>query len=310
MELIFSSPVPIVALFFAILIIGVFIFELKMKKREKEIPQTAVPPVTIPLPVEPAKKNKNLAVFVAGGIILLLLISLSVLFILTRQRQGVQKKASETGPFLTEQSTTPPPENFSVSPTGSTTTFTNLANQLPSCLSVSATPTSGRAPLTITLETHVQDIDDGISAVVFNFGDTTSKRIEKSFPKATEAIQTIDHVYNEPGNYQVTIHAEDTKKGINEDVTNCTTTVEVLSASGSQNRSVGGVASGSSPTPTVTKKPLPTNIPAATVSATLPAKIATKSAIPKLPEAGNDWPTLLFGVGGIIFVFTSLALVL
>lgn len=303
MELLLSSPVVIVGALLAIIIVAVFLYELKVKSKAHN---AQIAPA--PLPMQP---KKNSAVLLFGGIILfLILISLPILLIFVRNRQEVQKRASEpVPPASTTREESTPPSAFSLSPTSPpTAAFSNLANQIPTCLTLTADPTSGRPPLSTTLQARGNDTDDGIAAFVFSFGDGTSKRIEKPFAAGTQATQTIDHVYTELGTYEATVRLEDTKGGLSIVETSCTKTIAVTNTPGSSSAAIGGTSQAtSSATPTVTKKPLPTNKP---LSATSSASTATKSAVPKLPESGHDDLTALLGIGGIIAVFTALAFVL
>lgn len=236
-------------------------------------------------------------------LVLLASITIGILAILTALRLTTQQPVAPTVPQTKPQASVPTttPTNvcrveFTLNPTvtpssgpSSTPTLTPSPtpkdNVGPKCTSLSASPTSGDAPLLVTFVASGYDNNDGyVAGFEFTFGDGDTKKIEQTFN--TNDSYTIEHTYAKVGTYIASVRVKD-NAGVWSDVPDvCKQTITV--------RGTG---------PSVTQTPQSTPVSEILPSPTLAA------AIPKVPQAGNFIPTVLTVVGGaLVLVVGVLAL--
>lgn len=117
---------------------------------------------------------------------------------------------SETviSPTVTIAPTLPPEITATPSPTESpeptetpVPTETPISNEPPVCASLTSdVPTTGKAPLSITLTAVGNDTDGTVSKVTFNWGDGAVEDVTQTGGIGTEAINvSTTHTYNSPG---------------------------------------------------------------------------------------------------------------
>ncbi|MGB8511065.1 MAG: PKD domain-containing protein, partial [Pyrinomonadaceae bacterium] len=108
--------------------------------------------------------------------------------------------------------------------------------------SLTATPTQGTAPLTVSFDgSHSSDPDagDSVASYVFSFGDGT--------PDVVQSGPTVQHVYTQAGNYFATLRVRDGSATDSANVASATIVVQDSSAGVNYAlQSNGGVASASS----------------------------------------------------------------
>lgn len=310
MELILSSPLPVAALFLGLIIVGVFIFELRSKHaRQSSAPPPPLPPTSIPMPkppTQPASSKKKL-IIAAGAVILVLAIALPALLIVVNQKSQVINRAQTptkpAGPVPTVEPTIGPAtavtldttaQSQSISPTTPVTTP-------PTCLGLSAQPVSGRVPLSVSFTARAHDASS-IASINFDFGDGTNKKVEKGFTPGTDVTQPMDHVYTQEGNYNASVTVTNSKN-----ITSPITSTCQMSIIASAGTAVGGT-SGSSGSGTLI--PTSTLVPTKIITPT-PTKIASGSGVvqPNLPESGTVTPTaMIMLTAAILFILSATTL--
>jgi len=316
MELLLSSPFPIAGIFLALVILGVFIFELKSRHHENKAPP--LPPTSIPLPKPPSSGPGKNTLLLGAGVLVLLALVIPVTVVLVSQRQTAEKQASEPATPSSAPQASGAPSKLGASPTGKQASPSANTSSI-ACLAFTADPSSGRVPLTVSFEAKVQDDISAIAAFEFNFGDGSKQPIEKTFSKGAPAIQSVDHVYTQEGNYTATVRARNDKNTWSEITDTCTITI--LTSTGSDAGISSDGAVGSTPTRTPTPKPgtggktatpSATAKPTVTPSRTPTPKTASGSAVtkPSVPEAGTSLPTFAILVGSMLLILTALALAL
>lgn len=178
-------------------------------------------------------------------------------------------------------SSTPTP-TLTVTPTpsqGPTPTPTPKENIPPTCTSLSASPTSGDAPLVVTFVASGFDDSDGyLTGFEFNFGDGEIKKIEQTF-KTTDTY-TINHTYSKVGTYNISLRVKDNNNVWSDSPASCRQSVTV---------------NGKGPTVT----PIPTEVSPSTFLLPSPTEVVV---VPKIPQAGNAIPALITILGGAILV--------
>lgn len=302
MELILSSPFPIMVGVIILVIIGVFAYELLAKKKEALPPPAVLPPTSIPNP-KPPKKNTH-----SNAKALLIVIAIAALVLpsgiwLINSRQSTQNKAAEpvVNVPISTPSLTPPP---SATPSPDILVVANAANAMAnSCLSLAAVPTKGRIPLTVSFEVHAQDAE-GIKEIYYDFGDGKDQTIIRAF--GTDATQTVDHTFVQAGSYKTTVKITNNTGKSNDPLT-CSSVIEVQTEAGttpSPTVQIGrggiGVTTTPSRTPSPTKTAIPTNVRATRTPA------SSGSAAPVLPESGTTGPTYLIAMLGVLLFFSAL----
>lgn len=319
MELLLSSPLPIAGIFLALVILGVFVFELKSRKSH-DAKAPPLPPTSIPMPKPVSTGPDKKMLLAGGGVLVLLAFVIPVTVVLVSQKQTTEKQASESTVPPVTPVTSQTPSKLSASPTGEQSTSASTSSPV-SCLAFTADPSSGRVPLTVSFEAKAQDDADAIAAFEFDFGDGSKQPIEKSFAKGTVAAQSVDHVYTQEGNYTATVRARNDKNTWSEITDTCSITI--LTSTGSDasisSDGAGGSAPTRTPTPnpgtggsTKTATPSATAKPTVTPSRTPTPKTASGSAVtkPSVPEAGTSLPTFAILVGSMLLMITALALAL
>lgn len=188
-----------------------------------------------------------------------------------------------------------------------TPTPTQKPNELPNCTSLSASPTSGTAPLTVTFTGTGTDRDGKIIAFEFTFGDGQSqtKEIEKILAKGTESV-SVSHTFDKAGSFWASLRVKDNNDEWSDTPEACKVKIEVSPKMGGGPTSTPGPTGTPGPTitlgPTVTPKPTATTIvPTGTISPTI--------YTPPVPQAGFSLPTFGAVLGGIILTVLGLLLV-
>lgn len=241
---------------------------------------------------------------------LILSISIGIFALLTAIRLTTKKSVSPTAPEVKPRAEEPTPPlsnicsvSFTLNPTltptaGPSPTPTVLPtptptvlptpkdNVPPKCTSLSASPTSGDAPLLVTFVASGYDDNDGyVAGFEFNFGDGESKKIEQTFD--TNDSYTITHSYGKPGTYIASVRVKDNNGEWSDIPDACKQTITVR---------VGGATVTPPPAGAPESSPTPTVIQQIILSPTEAA------AIPKVPQAGNFIPTILTVVGGALIL--------
>jgi PKD repeat protein len=181
-------------------------------------------------------------------------------------------------------------------------TCTGAANAPPVAV-LTATPTSGPAPLTVTFDgsgSFDQDLSDTIVRYTFDFGDGT--------PVVTQGAPMVQHTYANPGTFTATLVVTDSRG-----VRSQNTAQQVITVTPGGNSSPTPTATATatasptatatataSPTPTATATASPTPTSTATASATAtatatasptPTATATASPIPTATATASPTPT-------------------
>lgn len=225
-------------------------------------------------------------------------IVVGILAILTAIRLTTQQPVAPTAPQLKPQASEPTtvPSNtcrveFTLNPSptpssgpSSTPTLTPSPtpkdNVGPKCTSLSASPTTGDAPLLVTFVASGYDNNDGyVAGFEFTFGDGDTKKIEQTFN--TNDSYTIEHSYAKVGTYVASVRVKDNNGSWSDVPDVCKQTITVR---------------GTGPSVTQTPQLSPT-----IVSEVIPSP-TTEAAIPKVPQAGNFIPTILSIVGGALIL--------
>jgi len=190
---------------------------------------------------------------------------------------------------------------------------TQKPNELPNCTGLSASPTSGTVPLTVSFTGNGTDRDGKIISFEFTFGDGAkeTKEIERVYAKDNESV-TVAHTYDKAGSYWASLRVRDNNDEWSGTPDACRVKIEVEAKIG------GGPTSTPRPTekPGVTRTPtpIPTGTPRLTATpALLPGTTATPSATiytPPVPQAGFDLPTVGAVVGGLLLTTLGLLLIL
>lgn len=248
-------------------------------------------------------------------ITLVLIVSLiiGVLGILTAMKltsgKPVAPNAPEIKPRAEGVSPTTPPSactvTFTLNPTSTPTpgpsatptltltptlTPTPVPNA-PSCSSLSASPTSGDAPLVVSfVASGFADSSGFISGFEFTFGDGATKNVDQTFH--TTDSYTITHSYANPGSYVATVRIKDNNGNWSSIPDACKQTITVKGP-------------GPTSTPVPTNTPAATNIPAGPTNTPGPqAKVlpspTSAVAVPQVPVAGNVIPAIITISSGIL----------
>ncbi|MBI4067389.1 PKD domain-containing protein [Candidatus Gottesmanbacteria bacterium] len=240
-------------------------------------------------------------------IIILVLIAsivIGILAILTAIKLTTEKPVAPSAPEIKPRAEEIPPPactvEFSLNPTPSgnpsiTPSITPSATPTPTggitpsqppnvppvCTGLSASPTSGDAPLVVTFVATGYDDNSGyLAGFEFNFGDGESKKVEQTF-KSTDTY-TVNHTYSNVGTYIASVRVKDNNGDWSSIPDACKQTIKIGTATISPTVPVGAP-----------ETPIPT----------------TQVAAPQIPQAGNILPPLLLTLGGIILlVVGSLAL--
>lgn len=194
-----------------------------------------------------------------------------------------------------------PPTFTPIPPTLRPTTTpqsTPTANQHPVCTGLSASPTSGTAPLTVHFVGSGTDPDGPIQKFDFTYGDGKTQQIEKDVG-ITGSVE-VDHTYTVSGSFVATLRIQDNNGVWSDPTDNCSVTITTsggLTVTPSPTTTQrGGVA------PTATRTPTPTASEAASASAT--------PVVPEVPVSGGIIPTLAVGLSGLLIIGLGLLLVL
>lgn len=318
MELLLSSPVPIVSgVIFVFLFIGIFLYELRNQRRERSGPPQvkipphvlqattpaarSVPPASAPPPVAAKavglkpKRGKG-TVIIAFSVMALLLSALAGTVYLVSQKQQIfnlafeEKAAPEAFPtiaptrpsgLLAQSLTiTPLSEIQSVSPTVSISPILTSAGFI-SCLQLTAAPSVGKAPLSVTFTGEGKAPGGTVTAMQFVFGDGNEKVMERKFDPDTTARQQVIYTYRQSGIYRASLRVRSDSGAWSDTPTSCVASITVNAST--------------SATPTVTLSELPKSGGLASVS-------ATPIVVPKTPAAGNMSPTLVAIMGAFALV--------
>lgn len=102
------------------------------------------------------------------------------------------------------------------------------ASEIPVCSSLGMDVAStGEAPYTINFTASGTDIDGVIEVVSFDFGDGFAEDVIEGGGIGTDTVDvTIEHTYDDPGDYTVTATLVD-DTGESSDIANCTTNVTI-----------------------------------------------------------------------------------
>lgn len=177
-----------------------------------------------------------------------------------------------------------------------TITPTSKPNEPPICTGLSASPTSGKAPLTVALTGNGVDLDGKITAFEFMFGDGETKIVEKDVEGP--ASHSLEHPYP-AGSYWASLRIKDNNNVWSEIPESCKVKIEVEeSAVGGQESSPTPGGPSLTPTPTKTLKEI-TQTPTAT---------STAIPVPEVPEAGIALPTILTIISGTLLILFGLLL--
>lgn len=191
----------------------------------------------------------------------------TITIVISRSKIGNPPPASLLQGFLMRVRIEPAgvtPDNMpdSLAPGGSYVVVGNEACRpnLPPVAQLTANPTSGPAPLTVTLDgsgSTDPDAGDTIASYTFSFSDGT--------PDVTQSSPTIQHTYQNDGTYQARLHVKDSRGVVNENAAYV----------------MIDVGPNASPTPTPSASPTPTASPTATGSPTAtPTPTDTPTATP------------------------------
>lgn len=181
-------------------------------------------------------------------------------------------------------------------------------NQLPLCTGLSASPTSGKVPLTVLFIGSGTDLDGTLTKFEFSYGDGKSQTIEKKV--GDTASLEISHTYLEGGQYTASLRILDNQSSWSAPTTLCKVPITTTG-----NPKVAGVADNIGQpvlTPTVTPTPTvqlsgtitPTRTPTPTVK--VASASATPITAPNVPVAGSFLPTLVVGFGGLFILAMGL----
>lgn len=199
------------------------------------------------------------------------------------------------GPSLTPTPTTP----VSLPTVTQTPSPTQKPNELPNCTGLSASPTSGTAPLTVSFTGTGTDRDGKIISFEFTFGDGESqtKEIDKILAKGTESV-TVSYTFAKAGSFWASLRVKDNNGDWSGTPDSCKVKIEV-------SPKIGG---GPTPTPTVTGAPQPTPTPTILITGTISPSPTIYT--PPVPRAGFDLPTLGAVLGGVFLTALGLLLAL
>lgn len=188
------------------------------------------------------------------------------------------------GPSPTPTVTGQPTPTVTGQPTPTVTvTTTQPPNVVAKCTGLSASPTTGDAPLQVTFVASGYDNNEGyIAGFDFTFGDGETKKIEQTF-KTTDSY-TITHTYGKVGTYIASVRIKDNNGDWSDIPDVCKQTIILKGAGASVSPQptipIGGVV-----TPT------------------------TAVAAPQIPQAGNFLPVIFTILGGaIIFALGWIAI--
>lgn len=220
--------------------------------------------------------------------IFLLLSIFVTVYIVVTQRLELRKKAVEVAqvpasPTPTE-APTPTPTKVPQTPTPTATSMPT-PNQLPVCTGLSASPTSGTAPLTVNFVGSGTDPDGPIQKFEFTYGDGEVQTIEKDV--GTTGSVEIAHTYTASGIFVASLRIQDNNGVWSSPNDKCSVTITTTPI----DRAVGGTA------PTATYTPTPTESPASP-SAT--------PASPDVPVAGGILQTIAVSLGGLLILSLGL----
>ncbi len=245
---------------------------------------------------------KRVAIIVVS-ILLLLSIAVTVYVVVSLQKE-TGKKASQKTIALAPTLTLVPTSIPTVTPT--TIPVKTAANQLPLCTGLSASPTSGRTPLTVHFIASGTDLNGTLKKFEFNYGDGQIQQIEKKM--GDSGSLEIDHTYTAAGQFTAVLRIQDNNDSWSAPSSLCQLPI---TTTGSSVLAVSDGIGQPNLTPTVT--PTPTVKVTGTITPTrtpTPTKVASASATPvtapDVPVAGGFLPTLLVGLGG--FLILSLGL--
>ncbi len=178
---------------------------------------------------------------------------------------------------------TPTPTTGAGTPTP-TPTGGATGNKPPVCNSLTASPATGTAPLTVTLTANGSDQNNDIMTALFTFGDGQTQNIDKNIGQ-TGSIQ-VTHVYQNPGTISAQAIMRDRDGAVS---AACTASIALVAAG--------------TPTPTIAVGGGATS-PTATPSAT---PVPTTAAI---PETADITPTTILGIAGAALVVIGAILLL
>lgn len=164
-----------------------------------------------------------------------------------------------------------------------TPTPTPGPNKTPVCNSLTASPTQGPAPLTVTLTANASDQNNDIVSALFTFGDGQTQTVDKNIG-LSGSIQ-VSHVYQSAGNVTAQAIVRDRDGATS---TACTAALTILATG--------------TPTPTGIGGPQPTATPTPT------GGTATPTAIPTIPVTGDITPTNILTLAGVALVIIGAVL--
>lgn len=150
---------------------------------------------------------------------------------ITPQSCGDQATPSTTPTVTTTPDTTVTPTvTTAVTPTPTTivtpTPTTSVANQSPVCLSLSASVSSGSAPLSVNFTATGNDSNGTISKATFNFGNGQQQDVTTGLGTASASAQ-VNYTYTSGGNFSATAVFTDNNGAVS---STCTQSIAVTGA--------------------------------------------------------------------------------
>lgn len=256
---------------------------------------------------------KRVAIILVS-IFLLLSIAITV-YILVSIRLEIGKNAEPTSQSTdrstiiaqapTEAPTQPPP---TMPPANTPTQIVSTTpNQLPLCTGLSASPTSGKIPLTVLFIGSGTDLDGTLQKFEFNYGDGQEQTIAKNVGD-TGNIE-ISHTYTQSGGFTASLRLVDNSGGLSAPTELCRVAIITTGGkvAGETTENIGQPNLTPTVTPTPTVKITGTVTPTRTPT---PTKVASASATPvtapNVPTAGGILPTLIVGIGGLLILSLGL----
>lgn len=181
------------------------------------------------------------------------------------------------------------PGGPTLTPTPTTTTTTN---QNPICVGLSASPTSGTAPLTVHFIGTGEDSDGPVKKFEFDWGDGKTQTIEKDV--GSRGTVEIDHTYTLSGTFISTLRIQDNNGAWSSPSDDCSASIEPSGGPTVSPRPTSTptllAKGGTGPTPTVTKIP------------TVKASPQPTAVEPDVPVSGGIMPTMLVGFTGLLII--------
>ncbi len=168
-----------------------------------------------------------------------------------------QANCPAVSPGVTGTATPSATITSAVTPTTAATTPTPttppLVNQAPVCTALTASTTSGAAPLTVNFIARGTDANNTIAKATINYGDGPAQDITTGGGIGTNALNlSTSHTFTTAGTFPVAVTITDVDGAVSSASASCSQTITVTAATaGGTNGGGAGGTGGTQPTPTL-----------------------------------------------------------